>query len=156
MSYLFGVLCYGFRGLIPYNRMIALVAFAAAVCLFLVPDGRAFAPLPVAYVVVFLGLTNPRRNAILKSGDYSYGIYLYSFTIQQCVVATGWLPRNGWVDLAVSLPFVMVVSFCSYHLWEKQVLGLRRFRPQIDNWFSLAAPGLVVRHIYRLAVPAKP
>jgi peptidoglycan/LPS O-acetylase OafA/YrhL len=63
----------------------------------------------------FLGLINPRRIAILESGDYSYGIYLYSVPIQQAVVAAGWFPRNGRVDLAVSLPLVVLLAFCSWH-----------------------------------------
>jgi len=155
MAFLFGVLFYNFRTLIPYSAPIATVAFAIAACLFLLHDGRAFAALPVAYVVVFLGLTNPRKNAILDSGDYSYGIYLYSFPIQQAVVASGLVPINGWLDLAVSFPFVVLFAVCSWHLWEKHCLEMRRYRPLIDNWFSFTRPGKVVGHIYRLAAPAK-
>jgi peptidoglycan/LPS O-acetylase OafA/YrhL len=155
MCFLFGVLAYNFRDVIPSSRIIALLAFLAAAWLFLLPDGWFLAPLPVAYVVVFLGLTNPRRIAILESGDYSYGIYLYAFPIQQAVIATGLLPRNGWVQLAASIPLILLLAVCSWHLWEKHWLKLRRFRPSVDNWFSLTRPGAVVSHIYRLAVPTK-
>ena len=32
---------------------------------------------------------NPRRSWIVSSGDYSYGMYLYGFVVQQCVAAFG-------------------------------------------------------------------
>jgi len=153
--FLFGVLAYNFRHIIPHSLFIAILAFLAAVWLLWHPNGQFLAPLPVAYVVVFLGLTNPGRTAILESGDYSYGIYLYSVPIQQAVIATGWFPRNGWVDLAVSLPIVVLLAVCSWHFFEKRCLELRRFRPSIDNLFGLTRPGKLVGHIYRLAVPAK-
>jgi peptidoglycan/LPS O-acetylase OafA/YrhL len=150
MCFLSGVLAYNFRQLISYSRIIALLAFVAAAGLFLLPAGEFLAPLPAAYVVVFLGLTSPRRIAIIDSGDYSYGIYLYGFPIQQAVIATGLLPGNGWINLAVSLPLVLLLAVCSWHLFEKHCLKMRRFRPSIDNWFSVTRPGKIAGHIYRL------
>lgn len=155
ICFLFGVLAYNFRHIIPYSPILAILAFFGAVWLFLLPKGQILAPLPLSYVVVFLGLTNPRRIAILKTGDYSYGIYLYSIPIQQAVVATRWFPRNGWVDLGISLPLVVLLAVCSWHFFEKRCLEMRRFRPLIDHWFVFSRPGKLLGHIYRLAVPAK-
>lgn len=151
VAFLFGVLFYYFRGLVPHNAALAAFAFVLGACLFLVPVGRPFSPLPVAYVIVYLGLTNPRRLSILETGDYSYGIYLYSFPIQQAVVASGWVPVNPLLDFAVSVPFVLLFAACSWHFWEKHCLEMRRFRPLIDKWFSFTKPGRIVGHIYRLA-----
>ena len=40
---------------------------------------------PVAYATVCLGLMNPSRK-MLRGADYSYGIYLYGFAVQQTVM----------------------------------------------------------------------
>jgi peptidoglycan/LPS O-acetylase OafA/YrhL len=57
--------------------------------LFNVPHGLRFAAFPSAYVTIYLGLLNPSRNKIILSGDYSYGLYLYGFPIQQAIVFIG-------------------------------------------------------------------
>jgi hypothetical protein len=39
--------------------------------------------LTITYVTVYLGLINFKRFSFVKGADYSYGIYLYGFAVQQ-------------------------------------------------------------------------
>jgi peptidoglycan/LPS O-acetylase OafA/YrhL len=57
--------------------------------LLLVPNGDYLIAFPVAYMTIYLGLLNPGRQKLLLSGDYSYGIFLYGYPIQQAVAAFG-------------------------------------------------------------------
>jgi len=143
LCFLIGVALYNFREFVPYSRGLALAAFAASMLAFWIPGGGLLAPLPVSYLTIFLGLTNPRKAALLETGDYSYGIFLYGFPIQQAVVATGLVPLNGWITLLVAVPFVAFVAFCSWHLCEKHVLKLKKYRSNIDRNMNFTAPGKV-------------
>ena len=61
---------------------------------------------------------NPKRNGILFSGDYFYGIYLYGFPIQQAVTAITGSHRNWYLDLCFVLPGVFAVAELSWWFIE--------------------------------------
>ncbi len=86
VCFLAGVSLYTARRLVPCSTSL----FAACACLSAVllswPALQFLAALPVAYATVWLGLRDPPRNKLLLSGDYSYGVYLYGFVAQQCLM----------------------------------------------------------------------
>jgi len=59
---------------------------------------------------------------MLNSGDYSYGIFLYGFPIQQTVVAL--LPSWSfwWCNILICVPITIAFAFGCWHLVEKHVL----------------------------------
>jgi peptidoglycan/LPS O-acetylase OafA/YrhL len=139
--FLMGVFLFLNRSRIPYSRWLGWTCVLASLVCFWLPHGTFLAPLPVTYATVFLGLMNPPKARFLESGDYSYGIFLYGFPIQQAVVASGLLPANGWITCLAALPIIILVAIASWHLWEKRVLKLRTYRPAIDRMFGYTAPG---------------
>jgi peptidoglycan/LPS O-acetylase OafA/YrhL len=58
-------------------------------------------------------------------GDYSYGIYIYAFPIQQTVVDL-LHPSSGWILFVVSLPITFIVAVVSWHAVESRALDLKR------------------------------
>lgn len=87
------------------------------------------APLTLAYVTVWLGLTNFRRPLILYSADYSYGIYLYHWVIFQVVLS---LSSKSWYTTAfIGVPATLLVAALSWHLVEKRVL---KFRHEVHSF----------------------
>jgi len=67
--------------------------------------------------------------AFNRIGDYSYGVYVYSFPIQQTLVQ-----RNPGIEpaplFALALTLTLVVAVLSWHWLEQPALGLKsRFRP---------------------------
>jgi len=59
-----------------------------------------------------------------RLGDYSYGIYLYAFVIQQSVVAL--LPGiSAWGIIAIAGPISIFCSVLSWHLIEKRFLAIK-------------------------------
>jgi peptidoglycan/LPS O-acetylase OafA/YrhL len=56
-------------------------------------------------------------------GDYSYGIYIYAFPVQQSVSAV--LDPGPWLMLVVTLPVTLALAVLSWHLIEKPALALK-------------------------------
>ena len=123
--FLLGVGFYLWRDRVPFNRATCL--FALLLCTAGMASGRcdAIFAAPAAYVACYLGLMNPRRSWIVSSGDYSYGMYLYGFVIQQCIAAFGPSVQYWYLNVLISLPIAFGVAVASWHLVEKLALRLR-------------------------------
>jgi peptidoglycan/LPS O-acetylase OafA/YrhL len=70
-------------------------------------------------------------NRFGRHGDFSYGMYLYAFPVQQTLT---WLGGALWPQLAyiaVCLPVTLVFAVASWHLVERHALRLKpRRRPR--------------------------
>lgn len=87
----------------------------------------AWVLLPV--VVLGFGLSySPLLARLTRAGDYSYGIYIYAFPIQQTVL--GFSPDIGLpAYVAVCSLLTLACAAASWHLVEKPVLALKRAFP---------------------------
>jgi len=79
----------------------------------------------VSYATVYLGVTNFRRLAVIKGADYSYGIYLYGFVIQQLFVYLA-APRFWWLNALICVPAACLFAAFSWHFVEKPAQGLKQ------------------------------
>jgi peptidoglycan/LPS O-acetylase OafA/YrhL len=60
-----------------------------------------------------------------KIGDFSYGLYIYSFPIQQTVAQ--FLPEISWyVNFVISLTLTFAISAFSWHFVEKKALRYKK------------------------------
>lgn len=126
ICFLFGVTIYFLRSKIPYHVGLFAMAVAAylATCYF--PKIAILAALPVAYITVFIGMLNPTRNLLIRGANYSYGIYLYGYPVQQLVSYLFPTHRNPLFNFAVSLPLIVVLAMASWELIESPVLDRRK------------------------------
>lgn len=133
-----GMLLRRYRHDIVYSAPLALAAFIVSIILIEIPNGIRFAPLPMAYFTIYLGLLNPKLDRIVKSGDYSYGLYLYGYPVQQAVVTL--LPgmREWYWNLLISLPICAVFAFLSQRLIEKPILSRKGVLQTINDSFAAA------------------
>jgi len=88
--------------------------------------GQALRRFPLAYVTVFLGMLNPPRNRIVLSGDYSYGVYLFAFPIQQTYFYFLRDNHDYAAHMAVSITCAILYACFSWWLVEKPILSRRR------------------------------
>jgi len=59
-----------------------------------------------------------------KFGDYSYGIYIYAFPIQQSVISL--LPKITIIGMTIlSFCITFILAFLSWHIIEKNALKLK-------------------------------
>ncbi len=129
LLFMLGALACVIRDWLPVSLVLAL---AAVVVLLANPAGIGrgvlFGPL-FTYAVLTLAY-HPQMQwaAFNRVGDYSYGIYVFAFPIQQTLIerSAGWLP---WTLFAATMPVVLLGAMLSWHGVEKPVLALKaRFR----------------------------
>lgn len=132
LSFLAGVNFYLLRDRIPADWRLCVGAAALTGIALQVPFGDYLIPFPVAYLTVCLGLLNPKRRFLLRWGDYSYGIFLYGFPIQQFVAGLGPEFHNWPTNLALAVPLTIAFAALSWTAVERPALSLRRYVAWLD------------------------
>jgi peptidoglycan/LPS O-acetylase OafA/YrhL len=132
VAFLGGLLIHLYRDRIVLHAGLFAAITVLAAWLSTLPHGAYYLPLPAAYMVVYLGLLNPPLAPLVRSGDYSYGLYLYGYPLQQAVAAFGPSARHYWINVGIALPASLLVAVCSWHALERRALSLRRFIPPIE------------------------
>jgi peptidoglycan/LPS O-acetylase OafA/YrhL len=75
----------------------------------------------IPYSILYLAFKKSIFNFWGKYGDFSYGIYIYGYVIQQFVFE--FVPlRNGYLNFSISYPITILVAILSYHLVEKRFM----------------------------------
>lgn len=133
-GFCFGCALYKFRYAVPCHWAIAAAIGALLVLASLAGEPqwrylvavRELSVPPAAYLIVLLGMLPMPAVPFFSKGDYSYGIYLYAFPIQQTVTAL--MPRlnNEIFHFAISLVLTTAFAAFSWHCVEKPMLRLRR------------------------------
>lgn len=125
LSFLFGVCIYLLRAVIPASSVLMLIS-AALLAVFVWWEPLTYlTPLPAAYLTIYMGVQNPRKLAVLRGADYSYGMYLYGFPIQQTLVAVAPFTWTWWLHLPASLAISAGCAFLSWHYVEERVLTVK-------------------------------
>ena len=127
LCFLSGIAFYLHRERVIHSHTLGVASLAVTVILLLLPGGDSFVAFTATYFTVYLGLFNPSRLAFMKTGDYSYGIFLYGFPVQQAIAHLGAWTHHWAVSLALSIPVVACVAAFSWHGIEKHALKLRRY-----------------------------
>lgn len=126
LSFLIGVASFFCRDRIPLRFSLLLLSLAVA---FIgMYDGRwqYLGVIPLAYTTIYIGLTNFSQTLITAAGDYSYGVYLYGYPVQQTFAYL--FPHNRiWeLNFVVSLAVSMMLAALSWHFVESRVLAHRK------------------------------
>lgn len=113
--------------------MCAASGIVSALLVSVVPEGDYVVAPFAAYFTISLGLMNPYKLLILRGADYSYGIFLYGFVIQQVLMEMVPEARTWWLNILLSVPCAAAVAAVSWHIVEKPALRLKRFIPDRIN-----------------------
>lgn len=132
-SFISGNLIYLYRYKIKYSGALFATALAVSIAAIVAAQnywqlrpGYYVAAFLMSYCSAFVGLTALRSMPFFRTGDYSYGIYIYAFPIQQTVAHYFPNLRVWWFNLALSLPLAITFAVLSWHLIEKPALRLRK------------------------------
>ncbi len=122
--FMLGAALYVLRDRVPSDPRLAGLA-AAVVVGTLVTGGYTVLGLPaLAYLCLWTAFVLPIRS-FERHGDYSYGLYIYAFPIQQLLALYGF-SRFGWLASAlVALILSLGAAYLSWHLVEKRALALK-------------------------------
>jgi peptidoglycan/LPS O-acetylase OafA/YrhL len=141
-SFLWGATLYLYRDRVPWSGTLSVgCAIVAALALKLGGHCAYLVPPSLAYVTVYLGLTNARRAWFLQGADYSYGLFLYHWVIMQTVMTLA--PREEFITLFVGIPLALCVAALSWHFVERPCLELRGPLLQADAGHGSRVPILL-------------
>lgn len=136
VSFAFGNLLYVWRDRIPFRPGLALVSLGLGLALIKVPALIYVALGALAYVVVVVGCCPIPTPYPFSTGDYSYGIYLYAFPVQQVFAQFFPHARTFYWNILFCLPVVCLIAFASWWCVEKPALRgrklLYRLNPAAD------------------------
>ena len=121
-----GVLLHLYGAKIPRNRVLTVVAVVVLAVSTLLPTYSVLGAPALAYLVIRVGIALSAPRWWLRDRDVSYGLYIYTFPVQQSLVLLGAaalpVPAFALVSLAAALPFAMA----SWFLVERPALHLKR------------------------------
>ena len=146
LSFLSGIAIYLFQDRVPLSGWLFCLSVIVTRLLLPTRFGQYLACAPVAYLTIYIGLTNPPPSFFSKVGDYSYGIYIYGFVVQQMYAALSPNLRIWWLNLVVSLSITMLLAGISWHFVESPILRQRSrvvlaVNHVLGRIFALRPPG---------------
>jgi peptidoglycan/LPS O-acetylase OafA/YrhL len=121
-----GAVIYFFELKKYFTLTVAVLAISSLICLSISPLlSRFFAMVLIPVAALSFGLSySSWLNKITKHGDYSYGIYIYAFPIQQTIVH--YYPQIGLGFYLLSCTiFTLLFGALSWHLIEKPSLNFK-------------------------------
>ena len=121
VCFLAGVALFQYREKIPADPRLFILASAVSLLLLAVDQLTLLAPLPLAYATVWLGLTRPPASMAV-GGDYSYGVYLFAYPIQQAIVAIWPAAGSPLAVFLLAAPLSLAYAVFSWRCIERPIL----------------------------------
>ena len=129
-----GTLAYLYRDRLPYRWWLAVMALVLWLGLFQMPwVAGVFPPvvffwlrfLALPYLVFYCAFLPGRLNHFGQRGDFSYGMYIYAYPVQQTLIWA--LGADAPMELLVALCFActLPLAWLSWNLVEKPALRLK-------------------------------
>lgn len=117
-----------------YREKIMISSWYASISFFLLLLSSQFGGFK--FVLLFSGtylimyfVYHPKikLHGFSKFGDFSYGLYIYAFPVQQTVTYFFNSKLSPWLNLAISLPITLALAFLSWHIIEKHAMKLKKY-----------------------------
>lgn len=115
---------------IPYSHGIGVFALLVTGLTLRFGGFSVVGAIAGTYAVLYVAAMLPRRiQWIGAKNDYSYGIYIYGFLVQQILAYFG-VYRLGLVPfVTIALIVAFVCAWISWHLVEKRAMSLKSWGP---------------------------
>lgn len=124
LFFLIGIFFFINRDKILLNNKIALLALCLAFASFGKPWFSFVFPPCFVYLLFYLAYLTPFVNVDNKVGDFSYGLYIYAWPVQQ-IVATTFPNLQPFGNTLLSSAIVIPIAYLSWHYIEKPSLSLK-------------------------------
>jgi len=130
--FLAGAFCYVNRDHIPMSTALAAALVALAIATHGMPAFAVALGAALTYFCLWFAYV-PSFHFFNRFGDYSYGVYLWGFPIQQAVSETMGGPTKAWVSCVISLAVTLPIAAASWHWVEKPALRCKPRRAHDSN-----------------------
>lgn len=112
---------------IPWKLNIFLGFLISLIVLIKTPAYPFVFPVALPYVIIYLAFGNlGSLKNFGKYGDFSYGIYIFAFPIQQSLTYLFWPELNFVVFMLMAFILTLMMAFVSWHFVEKPALKLKQ------------------------------
>jgi peptidoglycan/LPS O-acetylase OafA/YrhL len=130
--FIFGMVFYIFHNKIVWNKWIFMISILGLIIGWKFDIFPIVAPICFTYFVLYSSQILPFKNLAKKIGDLSYGIYIYSWPIQICLLFLGLnkITGNNKIDYlyfaSASIILSIFAGYLSWNFVEKKFLRNRK------------------------------
>lgn len=132
-----GMLFFYFKDQIPYSKYFAMISIIIIYLSIYTGGLKEMFVFFGTYLIFYFGYNLHLKTwEFYKYGDFSYGIYIYAFPIQQLVSFINGGDMNPYLNFLISFPITLILSVFSWNIIEKKALNLKNKQLFIlpDNW----------------------
>ncbi|WP_301665353.1 acyltransferase family protein [Methanoculleus frigidifontis] len=127
LYFLIGAYLYLHRNRIVYDARVAGLLLAVLALSTLTPYVTAAGVLCIPYLTLYAAHAPiPLLSGVGRAGDFSYGMYIYHYPLQQAVIQATQDALAVPVLAALSLAMTFPLAFLSWHLVERRALALKK------------------------------
>lgn len=129
-----GMTFFAYRDVIVLDRHYAMMSLSfLMICILL---GSYAIPFSIfgGYLIMYIAFSEKvKLNSFSKHGDFSYGIYIYGFPVQQAVTASFGGAMNPYLNMAISYPVTMLFAALSWFLIESPCIKQKKWKSP-EQW----------------------
>jgi peptidoglycan/LPS O-acetylase OafA/YrhL len=121
------------------NLKVFAAALVAGAVVYLTGSQMVGLAIAIPATAIHVGTRSwPLLRSAGRFGDFSYGVYLWGWPVQQVVASTLGVQAGFGVLFAVSLPCVLLLAALSWHLVERRALAAKPSRTTAwPRWATL-------------------
>lgn len=130
LFFLSGIILYQYKEKVTLNNFM-FIAVCALWIISMYSEYLLFSSLIFLPYIVFFLSTHPRLlflNNYMKFGDYSYGLYIYAFPVQQLIYYSMGEKLNVYAMMLLSIVCTIPLAVFSWHLIEEPALKLKHLK----------------------------
>ncbi len=132
--FLLGSMIYLFKDRIILNNKLAFLIFLIWILSFNTPMGKLVNFFSLPYIVIYVAFIRiPLINNFSKYGDFSYGMYIYAYPIQQTILHFYSKSVNIWSFFLSAYLISFLFAFLSWRYVEKPFLKLKEKKLYLDR-----------------------
>lgn len=125
--FLAGMVIYAYRDRIVLHYYLAILSIIILLLATIFGGLQAWFLLAGSYLIIYIGFAPWLRcHNFARYGDFSYGIYIYAFPIQQSLVYFSGANWHPLLNALLTIPLVLICAFLSWHLVESKALRLKK------------------------------
>ncbi|WP_239346265.1 acyltransferase [Frankia sp. Cj3] len=128
LLFLAGSVIFLYADKIPFSGTLAILCGATVIGAMFLKEPHLIIDFPLAYLCIWVSIRLPFRHFGMKH-DFSYGLYIFSFPIQQLAAVYG-VEKHGIVAyFALCLSGIILVAMLSWFGIERPALRLKNWAP---------------------------